>query len=171
MKLEKTEIMRISKQPSPVQILIDQKSENVEYFNDLGTMITNYARCTHEVKSRTAMAKAAINKKRALFTSKLDLNLWKKLVKCYIWSIHLCGPETWTLWKVEQKYMESFGMWCLKRVSKISSTDHVRNKVLCRVKERNILQTMRRTKANWIYHRSCRNCLPKHVTERKKKGR
>jgi hypothetical protein len=33
------------------------------------------------------MAKAAFNKKRALFTSTLDFELRKKLVKCYIWSI------------------------------------------------------------------------------------
>jgi hypothetical protein len=32
------------------------------------------------------MAKAAFNKKMALFTSKLDLELRKKLVKGYIWS-------------------------------------------------------------------------------------
>jgi len=30
------------------------------------------------------MAKAAFNEKKTLFTSKLDLNLRKKLVKCYI---------------------------------------------------------------------------------------
>jgi hypothetical protein len=34
------------------------------------------------------MAKAAFKKKRA-FTSKMYLKLWKKLVKCYIWSIDL----------------------------------------------------------------------------------
>jgi len=39
------------------------------------------------------MAKAAINKKRTLFTSTLDLELRKKLVKCYIWSIALYGAE------------------------------------------------------------------------------
>jgi len=39
------------------------------------------------------MAKAALNKKRALFTSTLDLELRKKLVKCYIWSIALYGAE------------------------------------------------------------------------------
>jgi len=33
------------------------------------------------------MANAAFNKKKTLFTSKLDLNLMKKLVKCYIWSM------------------------------------------------------------------------------------
>jgi hypothetical protein len=44
----------------------------------------NDARCTCEIKSRITMAKAAFNKKKNLFTSKLDLNLRKKLVKCYI---------------------------------------------------------------------------------------
>ena len=43
------------------------------------------------------MAKAAFNKKRTLFTSILDLEWRKKLVKCYIWSIALYGAETWTL--------------------------------------------------------------------------
>jgi hypothetical protein len=47
-----------------------------------------------------------------LFTSKLDLNLRKKLVKCHTWSIALYGAETWTLWKVDQKYLESVEIWC-----------------------------------------------------------
>jgi hypothetical protein len=68
--------------------MIDQKQlENVEYFNYLGSMITNDARFTREIKSRIAMAKAAFSKKKNLFTSKLDVNVRKKLVKCYIWSI------------------------------------------------------------------------------------
>jgi hypothetical protein len=49
---------------------------------------------TCEIKSRIAIGKSAFNKKRTLFTSKLDLNLRKKLVKCYIWSRALYGAET-----------------------------------------------------------------------------
>jgi hypothetical protein len=71
-------------------------------------MITNDARCAREIKSRIVMAKAAFNKKKTLFTNKLDLNLRKKLVKCYIWSIALYGAETWTLRKTDQNYLESF---------------------------------------------------------------
>jgi len=68
-------------------------------------MLTNDVRCTCEIKSRIAMAKAAFNKMRALFTSILDLKLRKKLVKCYIWITALYGAETWTIgirntWKV-----------------------------------------------------------------------
>jgi hypothetical protein len=56
----------------------------VEEFNYLGSMIKYHARCTREIKARIAMAKAALNKKKTLFTSKLDLEFRKKLVKCYI---------------------------------------------------------------------------------------
>jgi len=73
------------------------------------------------------MAKAAFYKKRALFTSTLDLELRKKLVKCYIWNIALYGAETWTLRAVNRKHLEGFEMWCSRRMAKISGTDHVRN--------------------------------------------
>jgi hypothetical protein len=42
MHVDKTEIMRTSRQPPAVQIMIDQKQlENVGYFNCLCSMITN----------------------------------------------------------------------------------------------------------------------------------
>jgi hypothetical protein len=78
--------------------MIDQKQlDNVESFKYLGSNLTNDGRCTCGIKCRIAMAKAAFNKKRTLFTSTLDLELRKKLVKCYIWSIALYGAESWTL--------------------------------------------------------------------------
>jgi hypothetical protein len=77
--------MRVSRQPTAVQIMKDQKQlENLENFNSLGSMITNNARCICEIKSSTAMTKAAFKGKKVLFTSNLNLNLRKKLVKCYI---------------------------------------------------------------------------------------
>ena len=82
------------------------------------------------------MAKIAFNKKGTLYTSTLDLELRKKLVKCNIWSIALYGAETGTLRAVDQKQLESFEMWCWRRMEKISWTDHVRNEeILLRFKE------------------------------------
>jgi hypothetical protein len=81
------------------------------------------------------MAKDAFNKKRALFTSTMDLELRKKLVKCYIWSIALHDVETLTLRAVDQKHLERFEVWCWRRME-ISWTDRVRNEeVLLRVKD------------------------------------
>jgi hypothetical protein len=71
------------------------------------------------------MAKATFNKKRALFTCKTDFEQRNKPVKCYIWSIALYGAETWTVRAVNQKQLESFEMWCWRRME--NCTDHVRN--------------------------------------------
>jgi len=102
----------------------------------------------------------------------MDLELRKKLVKCYIWSIALCGVETGTLRAVDQKQLESFEMWCWRRMEKISWTVRVRNvEVLLRVKEqRNILHEINKRKAKWIGHILCRNCLLQRVVEGKVKG-
>ena len=106
------------------------------------------------------------------FTSKLDLELKKKLVKCYIWSTALYGAETWMILSVDQKHLESFEMWCWRRMEKISWIDHVRNEeVLLTVKEkRNILHEISKRKANWIGHILCRNYLLRRVIEGKMKG-
>ena len=76
----------------------------------------------------------------------------------------LYGAETWTLRAADQKYLQSFEMWCWKRMEKISWTDHVRNE------QRNILHEIRKRKANWIGHTLRRNCLLKQVIEGKIKG-
>jgi hypothetical protein len=73
---------------------------------------------------------------------------------------------------VDQKRLESFEMWCWRRMEKISWTDHVTNEdALLRVKEqRNILHEIRKQKANWIGHILRRNCLLQRVTEGKIQG-
>ena len=144
----------------------------MESFKYVSSILINDGRCTCEIKCRIAMAKAAFNKKKALFTSTLDLELRKKLVKCYIWSRALYGAETGTLWAVDQKHLESFEMRCWRRMEKISWTKHVRNEeVLLRVKEqRNILHEISKRKANWIGHILRGNCLLQRVIEGKIKG-
>jgi hypothetical protein len=130
-------------------------------------MLTNDGRCTCEIKFRIAMVKAAFNQKGVFFTSKMDSELGKKLVKCYIWCIALYGAKIGTVWGADQKQLEIFQMWCWRRME-IIWTDHVRNEVLLRVKEqRNILHEISKRKANWILRR---NCLLQQVIEGKIKG-
>jgi hypothetical protein len=104
--------------------------------------------------------------------SKKDLNEREKLVKCYIWSIAFYGAESWTLVKVYQKCMESFKMFCWRRMEKKIWTVRVRNEgVLHKVNEEsNVLHTIRRTKNNWIGHSLRRNFLLKHVIGGKIEG-
>jgi hypothetical protein len=62
------------------------------------------------------MAIAAFNKKKAHFMNKLDLKCMKKLVQCYILNTALYGANTWTLQKVDRKYLGSSEIWCQKGV-------------------------------------------------------
>jgi hypothetical protein len=99
-----------TKQPCPVKIMIDRKQpENLESFKYLGSILANDRRYTCEIKCRIAMAKPAFNN-RAVFTSTLDFELRKELVKCCIWSTALYGAETRTLRAVDQKHLGSFEM-------------------------------------------------------------
>jgi hypothetical protein len=60
-----------------------------------------------------------------------------------------------------------------RRTEKINRANHVRNEeVLQRVREeKNILQTIKRWKTDWIGYTLRRNCLLKHAIEGKIEGR
>jgi hypothetical protein len=104
-----------------------KKLENVKYFNCLGSIMTNVARRRREIKSNVDLAKAAFNKKTPC-TSKLDSYLRKELAKYYVKIIALYGAETRTLRKVDKKYVESFELWCWRRIE-INWGDRVNNEV------------------------------------------
>ena len=53
--------------------------------------------------------------------------LGEELVRCYVWSITLYGSETWTLRKLERKYLETFEIWCLRRMKKVKWSEKVTN--------------------------------------------
>jgi hypothetical protein len=103
---KENKVMGISRGPSPLQVVMDQKQlENVEHFSYFVSMITKNARWTGEIKSRIVMAKAAFNKTKTRFTSKLDLNLRKKLPSDAPRLEHNIAR---TLRKVDQKYLDRF---------------------------------------------------------------
>jgi DUF2075 family protein len=77
----------------------------------------------------------------------------------------LYGAEHWTLRTVDQKYLESFKIWCWRRVEKIGRTDCVRKEEVSHTvkKESNILHTIQGKNADWIGHILGRNCFLKSV--------
>jgi hypothetical protein len=73
---------------------------NVEYFNCLDSTVASGAICTREIESKIALAKQHSTK----FASKLDLNVRKNLVKCYMWSVACIMLKLRILLTVDQKY-------------------------------------------------------------------
>ena len=97
----------------------NRELKEADHFKYPGHVLTRDGYCTREINTRVTMAKQAFNRKISFLTSKLIIELKKKLVRCYVWSIALYGSETWTLRKLERKYFEIFEMWCWMRMEKI----------------------------------------------------
>ena len=91
----------------------------------------------------------------------LNIELTNNLVKCYVWNIALYDSETWTLIKLERKYLENFEMCCWRRMEKIKWSEKVTNKqVFDHIGEKmTLLNNVLRIKANWIGHILRTNCL------------
>jgi len=118
------------------------------------------------------MAKAAFKKKRKLFTSKLELNVRKKLMKCCIWSTALYDAETWDIlesrWEIPLKFwnvvLEKEGEdqldWSCEKWTSITKS-HGGKKLPTYNKRR---------KVNWIGHILQRNCRLGHSVEGKIEG-
>jgi len=82
MSVEKTKVMRISGQPTPVTIMIDQKQrENVDCLKYLGSMLTSDGRCTCEIKSRVSMAKKCIQQDEDSFYQQSGLKFEEETSK------------------------------------------------------------------------------------------
>jgi len=73
----------------------------------------------------------------------------------------------------KQIRMQSFEVWCWRRIKKISWTNRMKNEeALHRAKEkRNILHAVKRMKANWIGYSLSGNWLIKHIVEGSIEGR
>ena len=101
----------------------NRELKEVYHFKYLGDILTRNDYFTREIKIRIAITKKAFSRKISLLTRKLNIELRKKLVRYFVWSIALYDSETWTLKKLEWKYLESFEMWCWRRTEKIKRSE------------------------------------------------
>ena len=91
--IDKSQVMTVSRSNESLQIKVNNiELKEVDHF--LRSVLTRDGYCTREIKMRIVIAKEAFNRKMSLLTSKLNIELKKKLVRYYVWSIALYGLET-----------------------------------------------------------------------------
>jgi len=75
---------------------------------------------------------------------------FKIYISNIVWSIALYGSETFTLRKLERKYLESFELWCWRRMENIKWSEKVTNEqVIERIGEKKkLLNYILRRKVN-----------------------
>jgi hypothetical protein len=154
--IQKTKTMAIGRNTSAFSTTIDgQLLQQVSSFKYLGSTIASDGCCSHDVRARVAMAKAAFREKQGVLTSKsISLELRKRIAKAYVWSVALYGAETWTLNKKDEKRLEAFEMWCWRNLEQIRWQEHRTNaQVLEQVnEERHLLKSIKQRRLRWVGH-------------------
>ena len=56
------------------------------------------------------------NKKQLMCWNDLSLEMEKKFIKSFIWSVALYGLETWTLGENAERIINAFEKWCWRRM-------------------------------------------------------
>ena len=83
--IDKSQVMRVSRSNESLQVKVNNRElKEVDHFKCLGSVLTRYGYWAREIKMKIAIAKEAFKKKISLLTSKLNIELRKKLVKCYV---------------------------------------------------------------------------------------
>ena len=92
-------------------------------------MASKDGRSDAEIARRIAIAKGALNDVRKLLTCRnINIRLRLRLLKCYVWSTFGYGTEKWTISRAMNERLETFEMWCCKRMLRTSYIEHKKNK-------------------------------------------
>ena len=91
--------------------------ETVADFIFLGSKITADGDCSHEIKICLLLGRKVMTNLDSIFKSR-DITLPTKvhLVKAMVFPMVLYGCESWTIKKAECRRIDSFKLWCWRRL-------------------------------------------------------
>ena len=94
--------------------------ETVTDFIFLGSKITADGDHSHEMKRHLLLGRKAMTNLDSIFRSR-DITLPTKirLVKAMVFPIVMYGCESWTIKKAECKRIDTFELWCWRRLLRV----------------------------------------------------
>ena len=97
--------------------------ETVSDFIFLGSKITADGDCSHEIKRRLLIGRKLMTNLDSILKSR-DITLPTKLrlVKAMVFTVVMCGCESWTVKKAEHRKIDAFELWCWRRLSRVPWT-------------------------------------------------
>ena len=102
---------------------MEKKMETVADFIYLGSKITEEGECSHEIKRCLLLGRKALSNLDSIFKSR-DITLSTKvfIVKDLVFPVVIYGCESWTTKKAEHKGIDTFELWCCRRLLRVSWT-------------------------------------------------
>ena len=150
---KKTKVMKVQRNPTDSGIVID--GETVTKFKYLGAIFTSNGDYSAKVKRRICIAKNATVALSKIWKDKnTSLDTRKRVLQTLVFPIASYRAECWVLKASDKKRLESFELWCYRRVLRISWTEKITNeevleKVNC---ERRLINILDLRKLTFIGH-------------------
>ena len=97
--------------------------ETVTDFTFLGSKITADGDCSHEIKRHLLLGRKAMLNLNSILKSK-DITLLTRvhIVKVVVFPVVMHGCEIWTIKKTECWRIDTFELWCWRRLLRVSWT-------------------------------------------------
>ena len=121
LNIQKTKIMASG--PITSWEIDGETVETVADFIFLGSKITADGDCNHEIKRRLLLGRKVMTNLDSILKSR-DITLPTKvgLVKAMVFPIVTYGCESWTVKKAERRRIDSFELWCWRRLLRVPWT-------------------------------------------------
>ena len=105
--------------------------ETVETLADVilgGSKITADGDCSHEIKRRLLLGRKAMTNLDSILKSR-DITLPTKvnLVKAMVFPVVMYGGESWTIKKAERRRIDTFELWCWRKLLRVPWTARTSN--------------------------------------------
>ena len=123
LKLNIQETKIIASSPITSWQIDGETVETVADFIILGSKITAYGDCSHEIKRGLLLGRKAMTFLDSILKCR-DITLPTKvhLVKAMVFPVVMCGCEIWTKKKAEQRRIDAFELWCWRRLLRVPWT-------------------------------------------------
>ena len=97
--------------------------ETVSEFIFLGSKITVDGDCSHEIKKCLLLGrKVTTNLDSILKSRNITLSTKVRLVKVMVSPVVMYGCDSWTIKKAEHQRIDTFELWCWRRLLRVSWT-------------------------------------------------
>ena len=97
--------------------------ETVDDFTFMGSKITADGDCSHEIKRYLLLGRKAMTNLDSILKSR-DITLQTKvcLIGAMVFPVVMYGCESWTIKKAELQRIDTFELWCWRRLLRVPWT-------------------------------------------------
>ena len=129
LSIQKMEVMASG--PITAWQIDGEKMKTVTDFIFLGSKITAVFDCSHEIKRRLLLGRKAMTNLESILKSRaIALPTKVHLVKAMAFPVVMYEFESWTIMKPECQRIDTFELWCWRRVLRVPCTARSKQSIL-----------------------------------------